>query len=233
MAYHGEMKFVPSPNFNDRRGQAVRHLILHYTGMQTAAAALDRLCHPAAEVSAHYLVDTAGEVIQLVHENARAWHAGVSFWAGETDINASSMGIEIVNPGHEFGYVDFPQPQISALIDLCHDILSRHKILPRYILAHSDIAPARKMDPGELFPWATLAQQGIGLFPGVDGLNGDDGTGLDATALSDYGYDICDLPAAITAFQRHFRPVAVNGVWDGDCSARLAGLLARVHETRP
>ena len=210
----------PSPNHDDRGGAAVDMLVLHYTGMQTAAAALDRLCDPAAKVSAHYTVDEDGAVYAHVPELCRAWHAGVSFWAGVTDVNARSIGIELVNPGHEFGYREFPDAQIAALITLCQGILSRHPIPVARVLGHSDVAPARKEDPGELFPWARLAKEGIGLWP--DGLE----SGLGPQALTRYGYDP-DAPqdGVITAFQRHFRPARLDGKWDGECAGLLAWLL--------
>jgi N-acetylmuramoyl-L-alanine amidase len=249
------MRFLPSPNFNDRAaGKSIQHLILHYTGMPTAQAAIERLCDPAAQVSAHYVVDTDGAVTQLVDENKRAWHAGVSFWAGETDLNSTSIGIEIVNPGHEFGYVSFPSAQIDAVIRLCREIVLRHAIPPHHVLAHSDIAPTRKMDPGELFPWKRLAERGIGIFPfSLQGEGGAQrrmrGTGGSSEflecgdtsppphppfghllpagrrELGEYGYDITNLPAAITAFQRHFRSEKITDEWDDECSARLAWLL--------
>jgi len=195
-------------------------LVLHYTGMQTAEVALERLRDPAAKVSAHYCVDEDGTVYALVPEARRAWHAGVSFWAGITDINASSIGIEIVNPGHEFGYRAFPEAQIEALIALCLDILSRHPIPPARVLGHSDVAPARKEDPGELFPWQRLAREGIGLWPGqIESTFGPE-------ALARYGYDP-DAPQnnVITAFQRHFRPAKLDGKWDSECAGILSGLL--------
>ena len=155
----------PSPNHGPRRdGAAIDMLILHYTGMTTAAAALDRLCDPKTEVSAHYLIDEDGTVWRLVPEDRRAWHAGRAYWAGETDINSRSIGIELVNPGHEHGYRVFPEPQMTALIALSQGILSRHPIPPHRILAHSDVAPDRKLDPGELFDWRRLAMAGIGLW---------------------------------------------------------------------
>src|SRR5579864_6043616 len=154
----------PSPN-HDARNVPVDLLVLHYTGMKSANEALERLCDPAAKVSAHYTVDEDGTVYHHVPEARRAWHAGVSSWAGATDINACSIGIELVNPGHEFGYRDFPDAQIEALITLCHGILLRHPISSARVLGHSDVAPARKEDPGELFPWARLAKAGIGLWP--------------------------------------------------------------------
>ncbi|HLJ64751.1 MAG TPA: N-acetylmuramoyl-L-alanine amidase, partial [Stellaceae bacterium] len=139
----------PSPNHNDRPGTGeVDMLILHYTGMKSADAALERLCSIEARVSAHYLIEEDGATWRLVEEHARAWHAGVSFWGGRTDINDASIGIELVNPGHEWGYRPFPAAQMTALVALCHGILERHPIPPHHILAHSDIAPQRKADPG-------------------------------------------------------------------------------------
>jgi N-acetylmuramoyl-L-alanine amidase len=213
----------PSPNHDDRHDRAIDMLVLHYTGMQGAEAALDRLCDPAAKVSAHYLIDEDGTVHALVAEDRRAWHAGVSCWAGETDINACSIGIELVNPGHEFGYRPFPQAQIAALIELCRGILSRHPIPPARVLGHSDVAPARKDDPGELFPWARLADAGIGLWP--DTRAGD----LDADALARFGYDPnAPREKLITAFQRHFRPARLTGLWDEECAGLLTSLLDKL-----
>jgi N-acetylmuramoyl-L-alanine amidase len=142
---------IPSPN-HDERKLGVDLLLLHYTGMKTAADARARLIDPAAKVSSHYLVDEDGGIAQLVPEARRAWHAGLSSWKSVTDINSCSVGIEIVNPGHEFGYRDFPEAQIEAVIALCRDIVARHSIPARRVLAHSDVAPARKEDPGERFP---------------------------------------------------------------------------------
>lgn len=216
----------PSPNHNARpAGRAIDMLVLHYTGMRSAADALARLCDPAAEVSAHYLIDEDGAVYRLVDEARRAWHAGVSCWAGERDINGCSLGIELVNPGHEFGYRPFPQPQMRALIDLCHGLLARHPIPPRRVLGHSDVAPARKQDPGELFDWRALADQGIGLAPPAGDLPDLDGPA--DIALARFGYDVegAGLAAVATAFQRHWRPSRVDGVMDAECRARLARLL--------
>ncbi|MGH6879104.1 MAG: N-acetylmuramoyl-L-alanine amidase, partial [Rhizomicrobium sp.] len=155
-----------SPNHDPRPdGAAIDMLILHYTGMRTAEEALERLCDPAAKVSAHYTIDREGSLYRHVDESRRARHAGVSFWAGECDVNSRSIGIELVNPGHEFGYIPFADAQVAALIELARGILTRHPIPPHRILGHSDVAPARKMDPGELFPWRELAKAGIGLFP--------------------------------------------------------------------
>lgn len=217
----------PSPSFDARPdGIRVDMLVLHYTGMESAEAALARLCDPGVDVSAHYLVDEDGHVVRLVDERERAWHAGVASWRGAADINARSIGIELVNPGHEFGYRPFPKAQMAALIELAGDILARHpEIRPRNVLAHSDVAPTRKMDPGELFDWRLLAEYGIGLWP-----EEADAAVLDPDAvtemLSAFGYATHDRFAAIKAFQRHFRPERVNGRIDFETVRRLAGLLA-------
>jgi N-acetylmuramoyl-L-alanine amidase len=213
----------PSPNHDARPdGAAIDMLVLHYTGMASAQAALDRLCDASAKVSAHYTIDEDGTVYAHVPEARRAWHAGLSWWAGESDINSRSIGIELVNPGHEFGYREFAQAQIASLTNLCHGILLRHPIPSARVLGHSDVAPARKDDPGELFPWAELAKAGIGLWPqaGVGDLGAD--------ALTRYGYDP-DAPQdkVITAFQRHFRSKKLDGQWDGECAGLLAWLLTK------
>jgi len=226
-----------SPNQDERpTGAAIDMIVLHYTGMKTADEALARLCDPGAKVSAHYTVGTDGRVFFHVPEERRAWHAGVSYWAGQMNVNACSVGIELVNPGHEFGYVPFAPAQIAALIDLARGILSRHPIPPNRVLGHSDVAPGRKTDPGELFPWQHLAEFGIGVWPNrsspVRGVPRSGTEGADpALGLARYGYGLpphtdVRLEAVITAFQRHFRPSAVNGRWDGECEAALAGLLA-------
>lgn len=217
----------PSPSFDARpAGIRIDMLVLHYTGMDSAEAALARLCDPDVDVSAHYFVDEDGHVVRLVDERERAWHAGVASWRGAADINARSIGIELVNPGHEFGYRPFPRAQMAALIELAGDILARHPdIRPRNVLAHSDVAPTRKMDPGELFDWRLLAEYGIGLWP-----EEADAAVLDPDAvaemLSAFGYATHDRFAAIRAFQRHFRPERVNGRIDFETVRRLAGLLA-------
>lgn len=209
----------PSPNHDERTAPADM-LVLHYTGMVSGQAALERLCDPAAKVSAHYTIDEDGTVYAHVAEDRRAWHAGVSHWAGVDNVNARSIGIELVNPGHEFGYRAFPDAQIAALIELVRDILTRHAIAPSHVLGHSDVAPARKDDPGELFPWKRLADEGIGLWP--QHAAGEVG----AEALVDYGYDPnAPLDKVITAFQRHFRPQKLDGKWDGECARLLASLL--------
>jgi len=213
----------PSPNFDNRDGQSVDMLVLHYTGMQSAEAALARLCDETAKVSAHYMVSEDGNIFQLVDENNRAWHAGVSYWRGNSNINQRSVGIEIVNKGHEFGYCPFPQAQMEAVASLCSDIVAHHKIPPRNVVGHSDIAPTRKKDPGELFDWKLLADRGIGLFPFQTTNNQQP-----ATALNQYGYDITNLPQAITAFQRHFRPNNLYGIWDDECGKLLAALIEMI-----
>ena len=215
----------PSPNHGPRPdGALVDMLVLHYTGMRDAASALTRLTDPAAEVSAHYMIDEDGRTLQLVDEARRAWHAGVSFWRGHADINSRSIGIELVNPGHEFGYRAFPEAQMVALIELAGDILTRHPILPRNIVGHSDVALARKQDPGELFDWQRLAAAGIGLWPEEREAGVAEVPGMLAT----YGYDVADPDAAVAAFQRHFRPTGIDGVADAECARLLAGLLAAI-----
>jgi N-acetylmuramoyl-L-alanine amidase len=212
---------MPSPNHNDRGGAAVDMLVLHYTGMASGAAAIERLCDPAAKVSAHYTVDEDGTVYAHVAEEQRAWHAGVSHWAGIDNLNYNSIGIEIVNPGHEYGYRAFPEAQIASLSELCAGILQRHPIPASRVLGHSDVAPARKEDPGELFPWQRLAEAGIGVWPGA--IPND----LGADALTRYGYDPnAPQDKVITAFQRHFRPKSLTGQWDGECAGLLASLLS-------
>ena len=214
----------PSPNHDTRGGVAVDILVLHYTGMKSGAAALSRLCDPAAKVSAHYTIDEDGTVYAMVPEEMRAWHAGVSCWAGARDINARSIGIELVNPGHEFGYRPFPEAQIAAVIELAADIVARHAIPAWRVLGHSDVAPLRKDDPGELFPWARLAGEGIGLWPGH---GADPGEIQVAALLAHYGYDPeVPLDKTVTAFQRHFRPTRVDGMADAETRAMLAGLVA-------
>jgi len=214
---------LPSPNHDARGGVPIDTLVLHYTGMKSAKEALDRLCDPAAKVSAHYTIDEDGTVYGHVPEARRAWHAGVGHWAGASDINARSIGIELVNPGHEFGYRAFPDTQIAALTTLCHSILMRHPIPSWRVLGHSDVAPARKDDPGELFPWAQLAKAGIGLWQQAIASN------LYAAALARYGYDPeAPQDKIITAFQRHFRPKKLDGQWDSECAGLLASLLSTV-----
>ena len=235
------MDFIdaPSPNFDARLGPPDM-LVLHYTGMRTGEEALARLRDPDAKVSAHYVVEEDGRVFSLVPEARRAWHAGVSFWQGERDCNAASIGIEIVNPGHEFGYRAFPKAQIDRVIALVGDIRSRWTIPDDRIIGHSDIAPARKEDPGELFPWKRLAKAGHGLWiepkpaPGSPLQVGDEGPGVMVlqSGLNRLGYDVersgaydDALALVVKAFQRHWRPAAFHGVADGETRARLMGLL--------
>jgi N-acetylmuramoyl-L-alanine amidase len=219
-----------SPNHNQRQAP-VDMLILHYTGMKSAAAALDRLCDPAAQVSAHYLVEEDGRVWRLVPEEQRAWHAGVSFWAGRRDINSASIGIELVNPGHDLGYRPFPEAQMAALESLARGILARHPIPPRHVLAHSDVAPQRKIDPGELFDWPRLARAGIGFWPDfmVKPARIPAEIGEIQEKLAAIGYEIrlngakdAETTQVIAAFQRHFRPLRCDGDPDLETRARIA-----------
>lgn len=216
---------TPSPNFDSRDGTPVSILVLHYTGMESADAALERLTDPAAKVSAHYLVAEDGTVIRMVAEDMRAWHAGLSYWRGIRNINAASIGIEIVNPGHEFGYRPFTEPQMQAVLLLVKDIVARHGIAPANVVGHSDVAPARKEDPGELFDWRLLARHKLALGPVkpvTDPHWTDAGTLM---ALERLGYDVADAVAAVRAFQRHFRPANFDGVIDGETRAILLSLL--------
>jgi N-acetylmuramoyl-L-alanine amidase len=216
-----------SPNANDRAaGASIDMLVLHYTGMRTATAALDRLCDPAAQVSAHYLIDEDGTIYRLVAEEKRAWHAGIARWREERDVNGRSIGIELVNPGHEFIYRDFPQPQMESLTTLARDILERHPIPGHNVVGHSDIAPDRKLDPGERFNWRQLAASGIGLWPQEpQPVNGDI-----RDLLTEYGYDV-STRHYVAAFQRHFRPSRVDGIVDDETRAQLGGLLAQLRGT--
>ncbi|HEY9554670.1 N-acetylmuramoyl-L-alanine amidase [Allosphingosinicella sp.] len=215
----------PSPNF-DERALPVTMLVLHYTGMVDAASAIERLRDPEAGVSSHYLVAEDGQVLRLVDEDKRAWHAGRSHWRGVTDVNSASIGIEIVNPGHEFGYQPFPEEQMDALVPLVADIVRRHAIPRANVVGHSDIAPDRKQDPGELFEWYRLAKVGLAVPRPVRNLIDPNWTDAGfLLALERYGYDVRDPAAATTAFQRRFRPELVDGVIDGETRAILLGLL--------
>jgi N-acetylmuramoyl-L-alanine amidase len=232
---------LPSSN-HDERGCPVDMLILHYTGMRTAQAALDRLRDPAAQVSAHYVVNEEGTVFRLVPEDRRAWHAGVSHWRGHTALNARSIGIEIVNPGHEFGYRDFPVLQLAAVCDLCLPILARHAIPARNVVAHSDVAADRKQDPGERFDWRALAENGVGLWPWHALDLGTTGAIRDAVtlrpiraALAEIGYRVAPegaldpgLSSVLRAFQRHWRPEAITGQADDGTLVRLEAVLRLV-----
>jgi N-acetylmuramoyl-L-alanine amidase len=236
----------PSPNQGERKDDKVADsIILHYTGMDSDAAALARLCDSAAEVSSHYVIGADGAILQLVPESRRAWHAGKSYWAGERDMNSVSIGIELMNGGHDFGTPPYPPAQIDALIALCQDIAARHAILSSRILAHSDIAPFRKRDPGEYFPWGELAAAGVGHLvvappagkdaPLKRGSSGEKVEGLQGM-LAIYGYDISvtglygkKTEVVVAAFQRHFRQSLVDGTADAETVATLRELLA----TRP
>ncbi len=238
-----------SPNFNDRR-TPVDMLVLHYTGMETAEAALARMRDPAAQVSAHYMVDEAGLVFRLVPEDKRAWHAGVSSWRGDQDLNSHSIGVEIVNGGHDFpdetgAPPTYPDAQIAAVISLCRAILTRHPIPASRIVGHSDIAPSRKRDPGEHFPWRRLAEAGVGFWPrspNSDAVMGAGLTGRDQgeavrrlqRALFDIGYDLeqsgvfdAATECAVTAFQRRFAPDRVTGQADWMSVALIDAVRAR------
>jgi len=216
---------TPSPNF-DLRTMPISMIVLHYTGMTDAAAAIARLTDANAKVSAHYLIAEDGQIVQMVDEDKRAWHAGRAHWRKIDDVNAASIGIELVNPGHEFGYRPFPEPQIAALLPLMMTLMGRYRITRGNVVGHSDIAPARKDDPGELFPWERLAKLRLALPSPtqnlMDPLWTDGGFLL---ALERFGYDVSDATAAVIAFQRRFRPANIGGVIDGECRAKLLALL--------
>lgn len=226
---HGARAVVPG---------GVSMVVIHYTGMRDAAAALDRLTDAASEVSAHYLIDEGGAVTHLVPEDRRAWHAGKAFWRGIRDVNSASIGIELVNPGHEFGYRDFPSAQIEALTLLLGDITVRHRIAPCNIVGHSDVAPGRKIDPGERFPWRTLAARGLAIWPSLaaPGVTMPEDAALKLLAAIGYASplsaDSCadlltpgrGVEDVVSAFQRRFRPARVDGVLDPE----TAGLIAAV-----
>jgi N-acetylmuramoyl-L-alanine amidase len=216
---------TPSPN-HDERTLPISIIVLHYTGMQDAASAIARLSDPAAKVSCHYLIAEDGQIVRMVPEERRAWHAGNSWWRGVTDINSASVGIEIVNPGHEFGYRPFPEEQIDALIPLVSQIKERYGITRGNVVGHSDIAPTRRQDPGELFPWGRLAKLRLALPRPAKNLMDPRWTdGGFLLALERFGYDVSDKLAAVVAFQRRFRPELIDGEIDGECRAILLGLL--------
>jgi N-acetylmuramoyl-L-alanine amidase len=237
----------PSPNHDPRpAGASIDMLVLHYTGLPTLGEALERLCDPAAKVSAHYLVDEEGAVYALVPEGRRAWHAGVASWRGSSDVNGRSIGVELANPGHEWGYRPYPKAQMAALVDLCRGLLARHPVPPDQVLGHSDVAPGRKQDPGELFDWRRLAEAGIGLWPdpgfapsrdAPELAPGSSGAAvLDLQlALDAFGYQVQGTglydPAtadAVSAFQRHWRQSGVDGAADAETQSLLHHLLGRI-----
>ncbi|PHR59836.1 MAG: N-acetylmuramoyl-L-alanine amidase [Robiginitomaculum sp.] len=233
-----------SPNFDDR-SLPISMLVLHYTGMQSATHALERLCDPLAKVSAHYVIDEQGEVFALVPEDRRAWHAGLSCWQDVTDINSASIGIEIVNGGHDFGLPGFPEAQMLALIELCSAILARHKIAPQNIVGHNEIAPGRKIDPGERFAWAQLAGAGIGLWPGEP--NGQrqscpepSASKVAGSLLTEIGYEtaLADFStsapnAPLSEFQRRYRPSLIDGLLDHETLDLIKRLHRQVFAPKP
>jgi N-acetylmuramoyl-L-alanine amidase len=219
-------RFVASPNHGPRRGhRAPNCLIFHYTGMPTGEAALDLLVDPASEVSAHYLIWEDGRIDQLVAEDRRAWHAGKAFWKGESDLNSASIGIEIVNAGHDGGLPLFPDRQVAATIALARDLDSRWPMAPERVLAHSDVAPLRKRDPGEAFPWESLWRGGVGRWvpPALQAMLALYGYGVELTGV----YDRLTR-AVVIAFQRHFRPEQVDGEADASTVATLKALIAEL-----
>jgi N-acetylmuramoyl-L-alanine amidase len=240
---------IPSPNYGDRnKGRLPDMIVLHYTGMPDVEGAIARLCSVGTDVSAHYIVLEDGRIVQCVPEAKRAWHAGLSFWAGEEDINSCSIGIEIINRGHDWGYPDYPLRQTAAVIALCRGIMLRRNVPPQRVLAHSDIAPGRTKDPGEKFPWHSLANSGVGHWvqpaPIVRGetLNlgstGEEVEGLQQS-LARYGYGVAlsgkydaETMEVVTAFQRHFRPARVDGIADHSTLVTLQALLATLPNDR-
>jgi len=236
---------IPSPNFGDRNdSRAPDMILLHYTGMPDVEGAIARLCTAGTEVSAHYVVLEDGRIVQCVPEAKRAWHAGVAYWAGEEDINSCSIGVEVVNRGHDWGYPEFPLRQIAAVIALCRGIMLRRKVPSHRVLGHSDVAPSRKMDPGEKFPWHSLANSGVGHWvqptaivrgqPLKLGTVGDDVLKLQQ-GLARYGYGVPvsgtydgTTMQVVTAFQRHFRPLRVDGIADHSTLTTLQALLANL-----
>jgi N-acetylmuramoyl-L-alanine amidase len=233
---------IPSPNFGERNnGLRPDMIVLHYTGMPDAEGAITRLCTAGTDVSAHYIVLEDGRIVQTVPEAKRAWHAGVGYWAGQDDLNSCSIGIEIINRGHDWGYPDFPSRQIAAVTALCRGIILRHDLPSHRVLGHSDVAPSRKKDPGEKFPWHSLANSGVGHWVRPApitrgeamriGASGDDVLALQH-ALARYGYGIeadgqynTATMEVVTAFQRHFRPERVDGLVDHSTLETLQALL--------
>lgn len=241
-------RVMPSPNIESRQdGKTVRILLLHYTGMDDAERACAWLCNPDSKVSCHYLIDAQGRITQMVDEDLRAWHAGRAMWKGEHDINSCSIGIEIHNPGHDNGYIDFPPAQMAAVTALGLDIVARHKIAPEHVLGHSDVAPRRKIDPGERFDWKRLHEQGLGHWVPPHPIGGgqffqlgDSGDAVEAlqAMLALYGYGIeitgefdADTQIVVSAFQRHFRTARVDGIADRSTIETLRRLIDALPET--
>jgi len=222
------MIWTPSPNFGERR-LLISMLVLHYTGMQDGASAINWLANPESGVSAHYVVDEDGQIIHMVKEENRAHHAGVSHWRGIDDVNSASIGIEIVNPGHEWGYRPFPKEQLRSIKELCQSIVKTHKIPLYNVIGHSDIAPDRKQDPGELFDWDYLAKHKLAVKRPKNNLI-DPGWSDDVflNNMQRYGYGIADSEKLVIAFQRRFRPNNINGIIDGECRAILQSLLLEI-----
>lgn len=232
MSLSGRILWRPSPNFNARR-LPIRFLVLHYTGMADGTDPVGWMRNTESQVSAHYCVDEAGGVVQLVEDSMRAWHAGLASWRGVTDVNSASLGIEICNPGHEWGYRPFPAAQMQSVLQLVRMLCTRHRIDRADVIGHSDIAPTRKQDPGELFDWPLLARHRLALSRPTR-LLADPGwsDGAFALALERFGYDITDLPAATRAFQRRFRPETIDGVADGETRAILFTLQVLEEQRR-
>ncbi len=238
---------MPSPNFGERNdGRMPDMIVLHYTGMPDVEGALTRLTTEGTDVSAHYIVLEDGRIVQCVPEAKRAWHAGLAFWAGETDINSCSIGIEIINRGHDWGYPDYPLRQIAAVIALCRGIMLRHSLPSYRVLGHSDVAPSRKQDPGEKFPWQSLAHSGVGVWVPPAPIKAGETMKLGSTSdavlalqegLASYGYGITAsgdydtaTMAVVTAFQRHFRPARVDGIADHSTLTTLQALIRALAE---
>ncbi len=238
------LKKYTSPNFNERsEGQNPSLLILHYTGMKSAKAALEHLCDPKSEVSAHYVIEETGKIHNLVPCDKRAWHAGKAFWQGETDINSASIGIEIVNPGHEFGYTPFPEKQIKAVVKLCKDLIAQYDIKPSGVLGHSDVAVTRKIDPGHLFPWKDLADEGVGLWPSPNEMDYQAAEDIILSndslhaLLCSFGYDFeKQFEEVVIAFHRHYCPEKFTSCEDTPADidigtvAKLLSLVRQKHE---
>jgi N-acetylmuramoyl-L-alanine amidase len=219
------MIWTPSPNFSIRT-LPISTLVLHYTGMKSGADAIAWLANPESKVSAHYVVDEDGQVVYMVREEDRAQHAGLSYWRGVTDNNSASIGIEIVNPGHEWGYRPFPEEQMESVVRLVAEIVRTYNIEPRNVVGHSDVAPARKADPGELFDWERLAKLGFAVpRPKKNLVDPGWSDAAFLLAMERYGYGVADGHAAVVAFQRRFRPENIDGTVDGECRAILWSLL--------